>query len=368
MEAHTRAEKVRVLYRHGPPAQVLSIIASAVICLVLWEHTGHRLLLIWWGTITALTLGRIILAMRFAQLEPTPAQMPAWEKAFVLSLGVVALGWGGGGWLIMPSDSPLHQALVYFFLMGVAGASVAAYGSHAGASMVAVCALMLPATIGLALHGSLELRLMAAGGVLYLAAAVRSTRSFSFFLFRTFQLSFELREAYARAREQARTDELTGLANRRAFMELGMAAVDQANRYERPLSLLMMDIDHFKRINDTHGHAAGDQALRAVAKELRYVARAADTPGRLGGEEFALLLPETSATDAMAVAERLRRGVAALVIHHGGKPLVLTCSIGVAEEGPATNDIDALIRAADRALYVAKEGGRDRVEQDAGSG
>jgi diguanylate cyclase (GGDEF)-like protein len=363
VESHVRSEKVRVVYRHGPPAQLLSILAAGVICWVLWDHGSQRSLLVWWGVVAVLTLSRIGLAWLFKRHEPAPERMLPWERAFVLSLGASTLAWGLGGLLIMPPDAPLHQALVYFFLMGVAAGAVASYGAHAVAVTVAVCALMVPATVVFAFNGVLEIRILAAGGVLYMIAALRSTHSFGFFLRRTFQLSYELRQAYARVSEQARTDELTNLANRRAFVELGTAALDQARRYGRPLALVMLDIDHFKKINDTYGHAAGDAALRATASVLRKAARASDTPGRLGGEEFAVLLPETNAAEALVVAERIREDVKALVVANEGATIRFTGSIGIAEQTGDTDTIDMLLHNADEALYEAKEGGRDRVVQ-----
>jgi diguanylate cyclase (GGDEF)-like protein len=289
--------------------------------------------------------------------------MQWWEQAFILSLAAICIAWGAGGWWIMPHESLVHQAIVYFFLMGIAGGAVATYAAHATASAMAICALMLPATIGFALENVLELRAMALGGLLYLAAALRSTRGFGFFLHRTFQLSHELHLAYERARELARTDELTGLANRRAFLEQGAAALDQAHRYGRPLSIVMFDIDHFKRINDTHGHQAGDAVLRAVAERVRRAARAADIPGRLGGEEFALLLPETGAQAAVNLAERLRRDVSSLSVFHDGIVMRFTCSFGIAEHSAAMEQLGLLLAAGDKALYQAKANGRDRVER-----
>jgi len=361
LEAHVRAEQVRVVFRQAPPAQLLSIVAAGVICLVLWNVSDRGHLRAWFAVVTAVTLGRIALSVLFQRRAPAPGAMLPWEIGFVASLGAVCLAWGLGGWLIMPKDSAVHEAVVYFFLMGVAGGAVATYSAHVTATIIAILALMLPATIAFALQDVLELRAMAAGGVLYLVAAVRSTRTFGFFLGRTYQLSFELHQAYDRARDLARTDELTGLANRRAFVEQGRAALDQANRYGRPLSLVMFDIDHFKRINDTHGHAAGDAALRTVADVLRRAARAADTPGRIGGEEFALILPETPAAAAVTLAERLRRDVAALAFEYDGATIRFTCSFGVAEAGRAIAQLDTLLAAADEALYRAKAEGRDRV-------
>jgi diguanylate cyclase (GGDEF)-like protein len=339
----------------------MGIIGAAVICWVLWDVTDHVRLGTWLGGITAVIVWRIVLAARFRRADPLPMEMLPWESAFVASLALVSLIWGVGGWLIMPSDSVLHQAVVFFFLMGVSGAVVTAYAAHGVAAVIAVLCVMLPPAIAFAIMGPFEARIMAAGAVVYVAASLRSTRMTEFFLRRTFELSFELQEAYARVREQARTDELTGLPNRRAFMALGTAAADQARRYQRPLSLLVVDIDHFKKINDTHGHAAGDAALRAVAGALRSVSRAADTPGRMGGEEFAMLLPETSADEGERAAERVRQAVGQLVVAHDGKSFSFTCSIGVAEPGGTIDNIDALLNAADGALYRAKAAGRDRV-------
>jgi diguanylate cyclase (GGDEF)-like protein len=366
LDAHVRAEQVRVVFRQAPPAQLISLIAVAVIGWALWGVADHGRLVAWFFVVSAATLGRLSLTLRFQRREPPAERLPVWEQTFLVSLAGICLAWGVGGWWIMPRDSPLHQAIVYFFLMGVAGGAVATYAVHTAATVLAVCLLMLPATIGLALQPVLELRVLAAGGLLYVAAALRSTRSFGYFLHRTFQLSFELHQAYGRAHELARTDELTGLANRRAFVEQGTAAIDQARRYHRPLSLVMLDIDHFKRINDQFGHAVGDAALQHVAAALRRTARAADTSGRLGGEEFALLLPETGVEAAAVLAERLRRDVAAAAVPANGATLRLTCSFGVAQFGGAAATLDALLGAADAALYRAKEEGRDRVVRSAG--
>jgi len=365
LDAHIRAEQVRLVFQQAPPAQLLSLVAAAVICYALWDVGDRARLGIWFAVVTVVTLVRLALSVQFHRRAPGADRMPWWEQAFIVSLAAICLAWGAGGWWIMPHGSLVHQALVYFFLMGIAGGAVATYAAHATASAMAICALMLPATVGFALENVLELRVMALGGLLYLFAALRSTRSFAYFLHQTFQLSHALHEAYERARELARTDELTGLANRRAFLEQGTAALDQALRYGRPLSLVMCDIDHFKPINDTHGHAAGDAVLRAVAERLRRAARAADIPGRIGGEEFALLLPETGANAAVTLAERLRRDVGALAVFHDGVVLRFTCSFGVAQHSATMERLGALLGAADKALYRAKALGRDRVEQHA---
>lgn len=158
----------------------------------------------------------------------------------------------------------------------------------------------------------------------------------------------------------ATTDALTGVANRRHFMELAEREVLRAHRYRNPLTFLALDVDHFKNINDTHGHAAGDEALRRLVGALRLQLRQSDIIGRLGGEEFLIVLPETPAPDAVATAERLRHAVSQLVIQTSGQPFRMTVSIGVAEHGEAETLQRVLIRA-DMALYAAKRSGRNRV-------
>ncbi|HEX8375279.1 MAG TPA: GGDEF domain-containing protein, partial [Geminicoccaceae bacterium] len=156
-------------------------------------------------------------------------------------------------------------------------------------------------------------------------------------------------------------DHLTGLANRRRFAEAGRSALLHARRHARPLSLVIVDIDHFKRINDGFGHEAGDAVLRWLGALCRGTFRAGDTVGRIGGEEFAVLLPDTELAGAVALAERLREGVAARAVAYGDARIAFSLSAGVAELGPATRDADALLKAADQALYAAKRAGRDRV-------
>lgn len=159
----------------------------------------------------------------------------------------------------------------------------------------------------------------------------------------------------------AKTDSLTGLATRRTFFELAEREWSRARRHHIPLSAVMIDIDFFKRINDTHGHRVGDQALRAVAKVLQESCRGSDVIGRYGGEEFCVLLPETDESHAIAWAERVRERLAVKTRLVEGLELVLTVSFGVAERLADTNDSGALVDLADQALLVAKRSGRDRV-------
>jgi len=155
-------------------------------------------------------------------------------------------------------------------------------------------------------------------------------------------------------------DPLTKLSNRRFILTQMAAAVSAARRHGRPLSVAVVDIDHFKDVNDAYGHAAGDRVLAAVANAMREYLRAEDQLGRLGGEEFLALLPDADGDAARVAAEKLRSEVAALAVDHEGRELAVTISAGwAAWEGESPEE---LLRRADEALYDAKRAGRDRVE------
>jgi diguanylate cyclase (GGDEF)-like protein/PAS domain S-box-containing protein len=169
------------------------------------------------------------------------------------------------------------------------------------------------------------------------------------------------KELEEQLRLQANTDFLTGTMNRRAFMEALQHAFELARRHDRALALLLLDADHFKRVNDTHGHPVGDMVLLELARIGTSRLRAADRMGRVGGEEFAFLLPETDATGAITFAERLLSAIRAARVDIGGKvSLSFTVSIGIAVKTLDIRDHETLLRCADQALYAAKKGGRNR--------
>jgi len=161
-------------------------------------------------------------------------------------------------------------------------------------------------------------------------------------------------------KRQAVTDELTGLANRRSFRETLELELLRAERFQNPLSLVFADLDDFKRVNDQFGHQAGDDVLCAFAEVLRGRIRGVDLAARLGGEEFAVLLPETDAAGAEALAESLRSAVAGLALRLGSSDVRVTASFGVAAF-PQTHTADELMTSADLALYAAKRQGKNRV-------
>jgi diguanylate cyclase (GGDEF)-like protein len=156
-------------------------------------------------------------------------------------------------------------------------------------------------------------------------------------------------------------DPLTQIWNRRAFLELAAQELSRARRHGSAVGLLMVDLDHFKRINDVHGHPAGDAVLVEVAARVRGVLRESDQVARYGGEELVVLVPGCGPAGAYAVAERVRRAIGGRTVRFGGAGLRVTASLGVAAARDAGERLQGLIARADEALYRAKRAGRDRT-------
>ena len=179
------------------------------------------------------------------------------------------------------------------------------------------------------------------------------------------ELERRLRVAREEAVRLSLTDALTGVSNRRHLGEALQTEITRARRFSRPLSVVMCDVDHFKRVNDTHGHASGDAVLRCCAALLRETVRLdVDWVARYGGEEFVVVLPETDLERALAVAERLRAAVESLEVRHESRTLRVTASFGVASTGepwPEGGVGERLLTQADLCLYLSKQQGRNRV-------
>jgi len=172
------------------------------------------------------------------------------------------------------------------------------------------------------------------------------------------------RQAYLfekRLLHNARHDSLSGAANRGYLTELGAREIALARRHQHPLAAAMIDIDHFKRVNDIYGHAVGDAVIRALVKTCTDSLREGDLFGRFGGEEFVCLMPQTDASEALACTERMRRSIETLQVDSGRGPVCFTISAGVAVLEPGRDSWEALLQAADEALYLAKGGGRNRT-------
>jgi diguanylate cyclase (GGDEF)-like protein len=295
---------------------------------------------------------RLLLAallVGLALLPPLHGSTGAMLRLLALMLLQVAFyGWMAG--LVGRSDSALLQLgyqLYPFLVVAQIAIFPLAAGEAALLALPALVAVLLPILGGEAgdpgTLGGLWL-LLALGGLAVAAAASQMA----------------LLASLLGARQQAGEDPLTGLANRRALDQRLSAEIARARRERRPLSAIVLDIDHFKRVNDSLGHAAGDEVLVHLAHILRAELRGADLAARSGGEEFCLLLPGIAAEDAWWVAERIRQRVADNpTVLESGEAVPVTVSLGIAALGE-DDDRDSLLARADQAMYRAKQSGRNR--------
>ncbi|MGD9788508.1 MAG: diguanylate cyclase [Sulfuricellaceae bacterium] len=331
-------------------------------------YTGHGLAGIWpnhllfqrYVILTVMVVYSsfgLLFASRFLALEEhAPKALKAVRWFSGLGLGAMALA--------LLTDSHLAATLVAFLFMSLftvgmllLGILAVRQGRTSGRYFLAatVFGLIGAASTVLAVWGkipftpetfhALEVGLLAEATLLAMALAYK---------IRQYQ------QANLDAKRMARQDPLTGLYNRRGFMELAEPLWNAAEGGGRPLSIVVMDIDHFKQVNDRHGHLVGDEALRQVARVLKRHGRKSDVVARWGGEEFILLLMETTLRQAHRHAEELRQAVAEIRLPTGNGELSLTASFGVAERTPGTS-FDAVVRNADSRLYEAKRAGRNRV-------
>ena len=356
-----RTDQLQLLFRQSFLATFGSVGGALALSWLQRDLGNHEVIAPW--LITLCVAGMVRLGLfwaynRSALQYRTPAR---WESVYWATLVFTAGTWGIGAFLLMSRDNLLSQAITLFFAIGMAGSAISAYSAYRSMTLVAVGLVLLPTTLWLLTEPGSEQRVLAFTTLAFSAFVVRATGDLSHALQSLLRLRRELEIEHRIASNAARTDELTGLNNLRAFKEQADTMFTASRRNGLPLCALLVDIDHFKQINDTHGHATGDRVLQAVAQALKTTLREADLCGRLGGEEFGVLLTGTNLHEALQLAEKLRLAIQAIVVPMDNTALRVTISVGVAEAGAACADITTLLAQADAAMYHAKANGRNRV-------
>lgn len=353
------AEKLQLLYQQSFPAILASLFTGAMLCAILWPVQQTAVLIYWFSILAVSAIARILLFVHYWRTAPQREKVLTWERPYFITLLASSLIWGIGAVIIMPPESVLHQVVIYYFLMGMSGGAIAVYSAHRPMTVTAIAAVLGPSTAWFFLQGDLISIAMAIGAVVFFAAVVRAGALLSLALHKSFWLSHELKNAKDIAEKLARLDELTGLNNRRAFYEHGAIFSSYCRRNQDSLALIVMDIDHFKQVNDTLGHAAGDATLRQVGHVLGQNIRKSDNCARIGGEEFAILLMSTSLEEAAGLAGKLRLLIAETPVRFKEESFNITASFGVTT---GSYELEALLRCADDALYRAKDNGRNNVQ------
>jgi diguanylate cyclase (GGDEF)-like protein len=329
-----------------------------------WTHVPITQMQVWLGSFF------VIWTFCVWQLHWIVRQGPDITKHRNLLLGVAGLdgfAWGLASSLLSGYDSKVDAEIVAL-LCGVGAVTAPVFITYIRAYFVQLGALWAVALVGLVFFQQKKTDYLdfAVGLTVFLAMIAYYMRSVALRVSEAIRLqlanaslSEQLRVALQMVKQDAATDALTGQGNRRSLDELLKQQMELAEKIGRPFSVLMLDIDFFKKINDTHGHIVGDDTLRAFAARVREHLRQGDVCARFGGEEFVIVLPGTTLQTAMEVAERLRRGVADSDLL--SEPAVrVTVSIGAATH-TVGRSVEELIHQADAAVYAAKRGGRNQV-------
>jgi diguanylate cyclase (GGDEF)-like protein len=359
IEMSINAEQVEILLAQSYLAAYLSLIIVILLAVVLWPVQAEWKVLTWSAALISVGLVRLVIHAAYRRGSPRVENIQVYARAYLTVSILYFSGWGLGGVWVMPDTSPVHQVIMFFFLMGLAGSAMAVFSMSRNMQLIVIVILLCPATIKFLISGNIAFQGMAIGSIIFFLSAIRS----SFILWQTMHqnisLKHELEVAKVEAEYLARTDELTNLYNYRAFHEYAERHLSLVKHNKTPLCLIMIDIDDFKSVNDKYGHAVGDFALIHVAALLRNKVRSSDICCRIGGEEFAIILPDTDAQGALDLAENIRREFEVSPLNLDGNIIHLTVSIGLSDK---LASVDELVRDADFALYKAKRNGRNRVE------
>lgn len=366
--------QITFLSRHGSIWFWGNVFAASLFILLRWVEGDENmvLLLVWFMAITGMNVMRWLFGQRFLPSQHYSAdELQEFGQRYLIYSTLVSALWGVSGFILF-SQEMLVQAVHVILLAGAVVAAMPVLALSGFALYVQIATILLPITLNLLLLGNGAQHSLAMATTLLgmlLAMASRSITS----------LLNDLQTVQIQMQEQAHTDPVTQIANRRFFDGIFKTEWRRAARDGKTLSLLMIDVDHFKRYNDRHGHHAGDQCLQIIAQCIKSVARrASDVVARHGGEEFVILLPDTHLDDAFLLAERVRKSVEEQRIPHsdGAIPRIVTVSIGVSSCTPNTprdtqimDDASIiypamLLNSADRALYRAKRNGRNQVAKE----
>ena len=311
-----RAEKLALLYHQSYPDIFVSLFSCLLLSVILWPVQQKEVLISWILILSVTTVVRIILFIRYYSIKPQGEDILVWEKPYFISLFLSSITWGIGAVYIMPIDSQVHQVLIYYFLIGMCGGAISVYSAHGVMTLVTITSLLLPVTAWFLLQHNLLPVGAALGAIIFYISVLRAGKILSSALDHSLSLAHELKNltlelsiAKEKAETMALVDELSNLNNRRAFYEKGKVLVDDCQRNNENLSIILMDIDDFKKVNDTLGHAAGDAVLVQVGSRLKQSTRNADLCARVGGEEFGILVKTTGTSGTVHLAEKLRKEI-----------------------------------------------------------
>ncbi len=342
-------ERISILYRHAPTTLAGVLVAFATLLLVIWDSLSPDLLLLWSGLVMLSLLPRILLMYGYHRElrngEPELVDSRRWEKLWAAATAFLAVALVSLAYFPFQSNELLCILFIAMMLLGMDAGSIISSNTSFLTVMVFFNLTCLPFIVRCFLQGEYYYNVLGGFFSIFYLVFYRFAHLSNQTITRSIELQYENKLLSLK-------DSLTGLWNRRSLHPYVDQLIRQKKRNQETFSVVLLDVDHFKQINDTHGHCVGDEVLRQVATCITHCSREGDLVIRYGGEEFLVIMPSSDIDIAASVAERILRSVKSVCN--------ITVSAGVAAY-TSQQDFDELIREADRAMYIAKNDGRNRV-------
>lgn len=363
-------ERVRQFYGHAIGNVTSALVGAVFIAIILHSaETSVDILSAWFSFVLLSTCIILIVQSRFRKSVLTPTNANRWVAARLISSGLIGLSYGVAPFLLPETVAIQFEMFLFIILATMVSIATTAFTMMPLHYFVLNSVTMIPLTIYLFGKPEFLHQVLLASAIfwqiLVLSKALRVSKTSINAIFLNEQLSDEV-EGHKKTKNElkhmATHDGLTGLPNRRLLMERLELIVQQANRYNRSIALMFLDLDDFKSINDTYGHNAGDVVLQEIAHRLEVQARESDIVARLGGDEFVAVYSDLKdkEQEPTTLAQRIIDALAEPVLLPNGEALLVGTSIGIATYPGDSSDTDDLIKAADRAMYIAKENGKNQ--------
>ena len=360
-----KSEQIRILYAAIPSSLVSILLVSFILCMAQWNVIDHSMIIGWFVVTNSLSLVRFYLYRIFKQQEKGRLISQTWAQLAVFTSVASGATWGAGGFFLFPENDLAHQVFLAFVLTGLCAGAITTLSAIVTAARGFVVIAIVPVIVKFHLIDSEFSLAMTVMSALFIAMVLVSAQRLNRTIVESLEVRHQREVAEQTIRRHAQFDELTDLPNRRLFLAMLRQEMAKAERHHRYGAVFFIDLDRFKLVNDSLGHAVGDELLVKVSEKISGRLREEDTVARLGGDEFVVLLPEVgddqdaAGTHASMIADDIRKMFAtAFVVQE--QEIHLTISIGVALF-PTDVSAEDLLKFADVAMYRAKNEGRDSV-------
>lgn len=353
-------QQLDLLCRNTLLALAGTAICGAATVLLLWTAVPRDGLLLWFGAVCTLTLIRLLIQQQYTR-HRNAHDPRTWRNTFAAGIVFSGAAWGALSLFLFPSASLMHQLYLWFVLSGLCAGAVIAYSPLPAGFLLFAVPTLSPLVFRLLSTGEFDNRMMALLISIFALILSRMAAQSGDALKGILELQAENARLAQALHHQATHDSLVDLTNHGEFTRRLERLTEEPQHAGQEFCLVFIDLDLFKVVNDSGGHAAGDAMLQAVARILRAHTRARDTAARIGGDEFALLLEGCPAERALEIAEHVRRDITNLRLDHDDQVFTIGASIGVTYGRAGKHSATSALKAADAACYAAKEGGRNRV-------